>query len=375
MRVEMKSSRPLGADVRAGIGGKAAPRPDGARSSRRGYVLIALSLGLVFILGMAGLAVDVGRMYIAKSEAQSYVDSAAFSAALQLDGTAAGLTRAQTAVTNDPKKWDFQNDAFNGVTKFGTASNGPWVAAPNPATGYYFAQVQTTVNVPMYLMTALVGSSSTVVASAVAGRIATTNVPGGEFPFSPYTRAASPDNPADPFGYQVGNDYTLRWGAPGTRTTCGTDATSPNLSSNGKIRGYCCVAESAATLRQSIVSGETDPVTIGDPVEMDNGAKNTEMAAIGMRVAEDTDTVSANYAAYLANGTGNGERVVYVPVNSGAPNYTALGFAGFFLLNAASYAGLGGNDSACAEYIGTYVQGAGNLAQGGSGAYHIKLYQ
>lgn len=379
MTVEMKSSGSR-AGVRADIGGKSMPHPDGGRSSRRGYVLVALSLGLVFILGMAGLAVDVGRMYIAKSEAQSYVDSASFAAALQLDGTAAGLTRAQTAVANDPKKWDFQNDTFTGVTNFGTASTGPWVSAPSPATNYYFAQVQTTVNVPMYLMTALVGQTSTVVASAVAGRAATNGVPGGEFPFSPYTRSASPDNASDPFGYQVGNDYTLRWGAPGNNTTCGTDATKANLSSNGKIRGYCCVAESAANLRQAIVGGDTDPVTIGNPVEMDNGAKNTEMSAIGERVAEDSDTSSATYAQYLTNGTGNGERVVYVPVNSGSPNYTALGFAGFFLLNAASYSGLGGNDSACAEYIGTYVQGAAGqgtpgLAPGGSGAYHIKLYQ
>ena len=100
-----------------------------------------------------------------------------------------------------------------------------------------------------------------------------------------------------------------------------------------------------------------DPETVGQPVNMDNGAKNTEMSAIGERVAEDTDTTSANYAAYLANASGNGERVVYVAVNNGAPNYTNMGFAGFFLLNAASYSGLGGNDSACAEYIGTYVQG------------------
>ena len=348
----------------------------GRRSRQRGYVLIALSLGLVFLLGMAGLAVDIGRMYVTKSEAQSFVDTAAFSAALQLDGTAAGIARAQNAVANDPKKWEFQNDTFTNVqTAFGTSATGPWVANPSPATNYYFAQVQTTVSLPMYLIGALGSPSSTIAAGAVAGRAGTSGVPGGEFPFSPYTRAASPDNASDPYGYTIGNDYTLRWGAPGNNTTCGTDATQPNLSTNGKIRGYCCVSESAASLRQAIVGGDTDPETVGQPVNMDNGAKNTEMSAIAERVNEDTDTTSPDYATYLANGTGNGERVVYVAVNNGAPNYINVGFAGFFLLNAASYSGLGGNDSACGEYIGTYVQGAGNLAPGGSGAYHIKLYQ
>ena len=349
-----------------------------ASSSRGGYILIALSLGVVFILGMAGLAVDVGRMYITKSEAQSFVDSASFYAALQLDGTAAGVTRAQTAVANDPKKWQFQNDAFaNVTTSFAPAANGPWTATPpNPPTGYYYAQVQTTLSLPMYLTGALGQSNAQIAALAVAGRASTTGVPAGEFPFSPYTRTASPDNAADPFGYQVGNRYTLRWGAPGNNTTCGSDATKANLSSNGKIRGYCCVSQSAADLRQSIVGGRTDPVTIGQPVPMDNGAKNTEMSAIAMRVEEDTDTTSATYAQYRSAGSGNGERVVMVPVNNGPPNFTAVGFAGFFLLNDASYTGLKGNDSACGEYIGTFVQGSPTrLPPGGSGAFHVKLYQ
>ena len=350
-------------------------------SKKRGYILVALSLSLVFLLGMAGMAIDIGRMYITKNEAQSFVDTAAFAAALELDGTAAGIARAQTAVTNDPKKWEFQNDAFTGVTTtFGTVSTGPFIATPpTPPTGYYFARVQTTVNLPMYLIGPLAGQNSSIAAAAVAGRAVTSGNNGGEFPFSPYTRSASPDNAADPFGYQVGNSYTLRWGAPGNRTTCGTDATQPNLSSNGKIRGYCCVAESAASLRQAIVGGATDPLTVGNAVPMDNGAKNTEMSAIAMRVEEDSDTTSADYAAYLASGTGNGERVVYVAVNSGPPSFTNLGFAGFFLYADSAYTGLKGNDSACAEYIGTYVQGAAGsipgLAPGGSGSYHIRLYQ
>src|SRR5579862_8609157 len=357
----------------------------GRRSHRRGtpanqggYVLVMLSLGVVFLLGVGGLAIDIGRMYITKSEAQSFVDTAAIAAALQLDGTDTGVTRAKTAVANDPKKWQFQNSSFTNVTTlFATASSGPWTATPpSPPTNYYFTQVQTTASLPMYLMGALAGPTAQIAASAIAGRTGTTSNNGGEFPFSPYTRTASPDNPADPYGYQIGNLYTLRWGAPGNNTTCGTDATKPNLSTNGFIRGYCCVQQSAANLRQSIVGGDTDPMTVGQPVEMDNGHANTEMTAIAWRVDEDTDTTSTTYAAYRAAGTGNGERVVMVPVNNGPPNFIAVGFAGFFLLNDSYYAGLHGTDSACAEYIGTFLQGSPNpLPPGGSGAFHIKLYQ
>jgi uncharacterized membrane protein len=49
--------------------------------------MVALVVSMVFLLGMVGLAIDLGRMYIAKSEAQSFVDSAALAAAAQLNGT------------------------------------------------------------------------------------------------------------------------------------------------------------------------------------------------------------------------------------------------------------------------------------------------
>jgi Flp pilus assembly protein TadG len=359
-----------------------APRESPRRGARanpaqRGYILVALSLGLVFLLGMGGLAIDIGRMYVAKSETQSFTDSASFAATLQLDGTTAGITRAQTAVTNNPKKWQFQNSAFTAVTtSFATASTGPWTTTPpNPPTGYYFAQVQATVSLPMYLMGALAGRNSQIAASAVAGPQPTNSGNGGEFPFSPYTRSASPDNAADPFGYLAGNQYTLRWGSPGNKSTCGTDATQPNLSTNGTVRGYCCV-QGASTLRQAIVGGDTIPLSLGDSVQMDTGAVNTAPPAIAWKVALDTDTTSTTYPQYRAAQTGNGERVVMVPVNDGPPTYRNLGFAAFFLLQQSYYTGLNGNDAACGVYIGRYLQGQQiPPAAGGSGVFHLKLFQ
>ena len=352
----------------------------------RGYILVATAFGLVFLLAISGLAVDIGRMYINKNEAQAYVDSSALAAAAQLDGTAAGITRASTAVSNNPGTWFFNTQSFSNVTTtFATSSAGPFTATPsNPPTGYTCARVVASVNVPMYLIRVIAGSGATVAAAATAGRIPITTLPSGVFPFSPYTRnwngvqnggPAQPDNATDPYGYQVGNDYTLRWGAPGNKTTCGTDATSNNLSTNGSVRGYCCVANTAATIRQSIVSGDTDSVTIGQNLSMDTGSKNTDPSAIGERVDEDTDTTSANYAQYQANHTGNGARVVVVAVNNGAPNYTAVGYAAFFLLNANYYSGLNGNDSGCAEYIGAWTEGQTFPSGSGSGAYHLRLLQ
>jgi Flp pilus assembly protein TadG len=353
-------------------------------STERGYILIATSFSLAFLLGVAGLAVDIGRMYIAKNEAQAYVDSASLAAVQQLDGTSAGIARANSAVSSDNSKWRFDTLPFSSVTVgYGTSSSGPFTTSPpNPPSNYQYVQVVAAVSVPMYLIRILTGPSSTVAAAAVAGDTPITSLPSGVFPFSPYTRTwlgiqnggvAQPDDASDPYGYKVGNDYTLRWGAPGNRTTCGSDATHNNLSQNGSIRGYCCVRNSAASLRQAIVGGQTDSETIGQNVNMDMGAKNTEMSAIADRVNIDTDTTSATYADYQTNRTGNGARVVVVAVNGGAPNYINLGFAGFFLLPSSYYAGLKGNDSACAEYLGAWTEGQAFPAAGGSGGYHLRL--
>jgi hypothetical protein len=360
---------------------------------RRGYILVAASLSLTFLLGISGLAIDIGRMYIAKGECQAYADSAALAAAKQLDGTAAGIARANSAASGDINKWRLDTSSFGSVTPtYATSASGPFTATPpNPPDNYYYAQVVVAVNVPMYLIRVLTGPVSTVAARAIAGAsttpMTTMGAGAGIFPFSPYTRtwtglsfagqAAQPDDTSDQFGYKVGNQYTLRWGAPGNRTTCGTDATSNNLSDNGKIRGYCCAASgSAASIRAAIVSGGTVSVTIGQNVPMDNGAKDTEMTTIADRVNFDNDTTSTTYTDYVTSRTGNGARVVVVVVNGGEPNYIATGFAAFFLSTPDSYSGLKGNDSACAEYIGSWHEGQPFRQDGTSSASnHLRLVQ
>ena len=51
------------------------------RRAIRGYIMVATALSLPFLLGVTGLAIDIGRMYITKDEAQAFADSAALRAA------------------------------------------------------------------------------------------------------------------------------------------------------------------------------------------------------------------------------------------------------------------------------------------------------
>ena len=58
-----------------------------------------MTAGALTMTGMLGMAFDIGRMYIAKSELQSFADSAALAAALRLDGQSTGITRARNEVS------------------------------------------------------------------------------------------------------------------------------------------------------------------------------------------------------------------------------------------------------------------------------------
>src|SRR5579859_2602913 len=97
---------------------------------QKGFTLLAAGVCAGVLFGMAGLAIDLGRMYITKNEAQSFADSAALFAAQQLDGTAAGLTAADAGVANDPNKWGFNTTAFSGtIVEYSTDGSTGWATS------------------------------------------------------------------------------------------------------------------------------------------------------------------------------------------------------------------------------------------------------
>src|SRR3954454_22228334 len=105
-------------------------------STKKGFTLIASVASASMIFGAAGLAIDIGRVYIAKNEAQSFADSAALFGALEIDGTSDGLTRAESAVTNNVQKWNFATTAFSGTTtKFSVNGVDNWMARASISTG------------------------------------------------------------------------------------------------------------------------------------------------------------------------------------------------------------------------------------------------
>lgn len=324
--------------------------------------------------GIAGLVVDVGRLYVAKNELQSFADSAAAGAALQLDGTREGIVRAQAAVAlrasgPDAMKWDMATkDITNYSVVFtkgladapNSADSSTWDENPSNPANYRFARVTAGGTVPLTFMRVFYGlsnGSSAVVqnvnVSRTAGQESIQSMPEGLLPYSPI----APDltNANGHYGFVAGKQYTMRYPTAGERnseTVCAGDANGTywaNLPPNNL--GYWGSNEGLA-IRGEIMAGEQmQAITIGQPVPLTMGQRTTETSALDLKVAEDSDRTSTKYAQYIKKGAGNNRRVVALPINDGHPTFNAVAIGSFFLGAEGTY-GNAGNGAYCAEYIG-----------------------
>lgn len=72
-------------------------RPIQPIQKQRGAVAIMVGLSIAVLIGMIGLAIDLGRMFVIKTELQNAADACALAAAKELDGNADAITRADAA--------------------------------------------------------------------------------------------------------------------------------------------------------------------------------------------------------------------------------------------------------------------------------------
>lgn len=114
--------------------------------NQRGFVLIAMAVVLLLLVAMMGLAFDVGRIYIARNEAQVFTDAAAMAAAAKLDGTPAGLDRARQAVARLPIRWNLGTSKFTGVVVEFSADGERWVQESKSTEAIAMARVTAPAN-------------------------------------------------------------------------------------------------------------------------------------------------------------------------------------------------------------------------------------
>ncbi len=349
-----------------------------ARSRENGFTLLGVGISLIVIVGMMGLAVDLGRMYITKSETQSYADATALAAAVELDGTAEGIARAQAAVSSSSNRWNFNTSPFTGSSiEFATSyPGGTWTTAPIDPINYRFARVGAQVTLPLLLIRAVTPATTSLVrAEAIGAQVEKTRFRHGLFPFSPFAHnTVAPD-----YGLIPGQMYTLRWAsAPKVgNNTCGGDDTQAMIdlaeSGGGSERGF--IESTSADLIRSTIVDDYQSVAreIGDSVVMTGGAKQTQLSSLIARINQDTDSNAATYADYVRSNTGNGRRLVAAPINTGQPGGYRIVQIGAFFLRPTTHYNAGGNQAFCAEYVGSWVQGSNHKGAGPPGAYVVRL--
>jgi Flp pilus assembly protein TadG len=358
----------------------------------KGFTLVGTSVAALTVVFAAGLAVDVGRMYIAKSEVQAFCDSAALAATLELDGTTAGITRAEDRVKTNVNRWNFGTRPFSTSSlSYAKDATGPWETTVADPRGYRYARLSATVDVPLTFMSVFARRSSQtssvplamfltasptapVVGDSAGGQEAKTGFRHGLFPFSPFAHSTAGPH----FGLTVGQQYTLRWPSNPRRNAnvCAGDNAQTIIdlaqAGGGEERGF--IEESSASVIRAAIEDDYQTVfrSVGDTVFMSGGAKQSQLDSLIHRINQDTDRSAATYSEYVSRKVGNGRRLVAVPINTGSPDYRIVQIGAFFLLPTSEYRN-GGNFPFCAEYAGSWLQGSWNRAASDSGAYVARL--
>ena len=384
-----------------------------AGRGERGFTMIVTAAGLFMLVGMLGLAVDVGRVYIVKSEGQAYADIAAIAAARNLDGKASGISAAQSEVSNSTNKWLFGTKSFtDGIrtVEFGIKTSNAtscsavatWTAAPSsPYTNYGCVRVTVTPPVDLAFMPIFgTAYTQTVTSRAVAGVVPQTFPLGGFMPFTPFahqpncsaTVTVGCDSTGN-YGMLIGEEYGFHWpgNINGVGNACQGDRVGWNMYNfsdqvAGSTRGYFEL-QSASSIADAILGAkQTLALSVGDVLNMTNGSKQSMANALNTRTSYDTDQTT--YAAVTPSTPpgvapayhGNNMREVVMPVNSGPYTsaayptpYTVLGFASYLLYT--NYTVGGGNKAWCAIYMGSSTNGGSGGVFGVAGAYVVRLTQ
>lgn len=380
-------------------------------------MLVVVAMSMTVMLGMLGLTFDLGRMFVAKNELQTYADAAALAGAKQLNGQKAGVDNSHTITQYGPtgsssstsNRMSFSTAAVNQVstnplTHITTASQVSDTYSPtfsgvydaygagqtNSSTNIYrFLNVTASVQIPMTFMRVLPGvpSNQTLTATAVAGQAATpgTQITSGLAPFGPDAHSIVDTHN---FGFTVNTSYTLKWGNGNTTNCAGDSGFSPGNAPDQ--HGFVDLGQGNgnSSLRDSIMNGVVPPpITVGVTTvpQVPGNRGSSIFSTVAARSAQDPDqsdvTVAAYQAALLA-GTANGRRVLTVPImdpnsytgNGSNRSGVIVGFANFLLDSASTISGSSG--PFCATYMGP--GSSTGLSSGGTDGtviYSLKLFQ
>lgn len=190
------------------------------RTAQRGAVAIVVALSLSVIIGFAGLALDLGRLYVNKTELQSAADACALAASRELvcDPAAGGICPAQFLLNAETagisvasrNTKDLQASAVAVAAadvKFHTdiGPNGAYATRGGASVNSKFVMCTARSNglVPWLMGAVGLGAANNVAATAVA-----TLAPSQDFCLGPPIGVCRKAGGAPDFGYTVGEWIT-----------------------------------------------------------------------------------------------------------------------------------------------------------------------
>jgi Flp pilus assembly protein TadG len=250
------------------------------RHQQRGAVAVMTGLLLMLVLiPVSGLVLDLGHLYIVKTELQNLADAAALAGGKDLDNSDAGLNKAVAsgkaiALKN---RYDFGSALTlqDANFRFAASPDGPWYTLAQSignATGRTFVEVDTRTDgaggdvtkmqaVNTWLMRILGASASTThtYSRAVAGRFVNTVTPIGICAIDPTRRTANYDYSSFTeiveYGFRRGMSYNVfELGSLGGASSdpyqinpvnAPPNACNPSNSSTNTVAPFMCVGNSA----------------------------------------------------------------------------------------------------------------------------------
>jgi hypothetical protein len=195
--------------------------------NQRGAVAVLVALILIVLIGAAGLALDLGRLFVAKTELQNAADACALAAARELatPSTLAVLTRAENAgvTVGNRHRADFQDNpvvfARDQDVRFSSTLNGSYVTkTAAPADVRYVRCTREVSGFLPWFMQVLGAGSQSVGATAVAW--AQPGNPACPIPLAMCSKVTTPDtcatgSPDPSTGLCIGKWYSGRFAAGG----------------------------------------------------------------------------------------------------------------------------------------------------------------
>ena len=153
--------------------GRVAPH----KSRQRGAVAIVVGITMFVMVGMAGLALDLGHLFVIRTELQNAADACALSAARELNGASDSLLRAENSgITVGQSNFvDFQKTAVSVASSdvtFSDTLNGAYLSrggGASPTTSHYARCSLALTGIEMWFMRLFGIDTRDVGAMAVAG--------------------------------------------------------------------------------------------------------------------------------------------------------------------------------------------------------------